>query len=741
MAIRILLVDDEPALLEISKLFLERDAQFTTETAQSGEKALELLETDYFDAIVSDYQMPGMDGLTLLSRIREQGISIPFIILTGKGREEVVIEALNLGADFYLQKGGEPKSQFAELKSKIIHAVDKRRAEEKARTAYGEMKKAHKILEEQNRRLEESEAKFRNLANSTSTGILLHQDNQWIYANPAAERMTGFSTEEICAMNFWEFVAPEFQEIVKERGQLREHRKEAKKAYEFRILKKSGEGVWVRIMGSTTEYQGRLAVLVSVIDITERKLMEERLRKQEENYRTLLNSLSNPILIIDNEDRFISVHHNKGKLHALPEDFLGKTFRDVLPLFIYEQYSVAAAILRTTGEPQTFEYPLAIGDEKRWYEASLSLREDGITIIAVVRDITDRKQAEESLRENEARYRTLVENIPIGLIQADANGQITYVNQQIIGILGSPSREATEQINLLRYPLLQDAGISNDIRTAIMEKRPIEGERKYVSKWRTNSCLSYRIAPLFNDGEVTGVLSIVEDVTIRRREEDALKLANHKLSLLSRITRHDILNDVLTAKGYLELNEADYPASVTPYLTFVEEAVTRIEREVEFTQEYQELGNSPPEWQVVRQAIEEGCQQMNVPKEIRVDIDVSPIKIYADQLLTLAVSNIFRNALVHAKGLTKIAVTTHETPAGELCIIIEDDGTGVPKEKKKAILQPTYNRRHGHGLFLVRDILELTGITIRETGIPGKGARFELVVPNGRWQYLPGDVT
>ncbi len=122
--------------------------------------------------------------------------------------------------------------------------------------------------------------------------------------------------------------------------------------------------------------------------------------------------------------------------------------------------------------------------------------------------------------------------------------------------------------------------------------------------------------------------------------------------------------------------------------------------------------------------------------EICVEIDVPPIEIYADQLLTLAVSNIFRNALVHAKGLTKISAMTHETPTGELCIAIEDDGTGVPKEKKMAMLQPTYNRRHGHGLFLVRDILDLTGISIRETGVPGEGARFELIVPAGGWRQL-----
>ena len=381
MAIRILLVDDEPALLDIAKIFLERDPHFSTETASSGERALELIEKISFDAIVSDYQMPGMDGLALLSHIRKQGISIPFIILTGRGREEVVIEALNLGADFYLQKGGDPKPQFAELRSKIIHSVDKQKAEENVKKAYTEMKKANTTLEDQNRRLEESEAKFRNLANSTSVAILLYQDNQWIYANPAAEKMCGFSAEEICAMEFWEFVAPEFREIVKKRGQLRVEGSEVENAYDFKILKKTGEEVWVHLMGSTTEYQGRPAGLISVIDITERKFIEEALRKEEENYRTLLNSLSDIILVIDGEDRFVGVHHNKGKLYALSDDSLGKYFRDILPPFIYEQYIVAATILRKTGEMQIFEYQLAIGDEKQCFEASLNLQEDEAGII------------------------------------------------------------------------------------------------------------------------------------------------------------------------------------------------------------------------------------------------------------------------------------------------------------------------------------------------------------------------
>ncbi|MDO8841739.1 response regulator [Methanocalculus sp.] len=105
--INLLYVDDEPGLLEIGRLFLQKDSDINVDTAESAEIALESMKTMSYDAIVSDYQMPGMDGLAFLKAVRSSGDSIPFIIFTGKGREEVVIEALNQGADFYLQKGGE----------------------------------------------------------------------------------------------------------------------------------------------------------------------------------------------------------------------------------------------------------------------------------------------------------------------------------------------------------------------------------------------------------------------------------------------------------------------------------------------------------------------------------------------------------------------------------------------------------------------------------------------------------
>lgn len=128
--ISVLFVDDEPALLEISRLFLERSGEMSIKTARSAPEALKILSTNKFDVIVSDFQMPGMDGLAFLKTLRVGGNKVPFILFTGKGREWVAMEALNNGADFYLTKGEHPKLQFEELVGMIHQAVKRGEVEE-----------------------------------------------------------------------------------------------------------------------------------------------------------------------------------------------------------------------------------------------------------------------------------------------------------------------------------------------------------------------------------------------------------------------------------------------------------------------------------------------------------------------------------------------------------------------------------------------------------------------------------
>ena len=163
--ISVLYVDDEPDLLELARLFLGQSGDFRIETSSSAQAVLDSFPARSCDAIVSDYQMPGMDGIAFLRAVREQQGEIPFILFTGRGREEVAIQALNSGADFYIQKGGEPQAQFAELSNKIRYAVARRQAEAN---------------------LAASEERFRSVVNDQTEMIVrFAPDGTVTFANPA----------------------------------------------------------------------------------------------------------------------------------------------------------------------------------------------------------------------------------------------------------------------------------------------------------------------------------------------------------------------------------------------------------------------------------------------------------------------------------------------------------------------------------------------------------------------------
>lgn len=175
--IKILVIDDEPQILEITKVFLERTGYFQISKGNSAAEGLLTLEKDDFEVIISDYEMPEMNGLDLLKKIRMEGNTIPFVIFTGRSREDVVIEALNCGADYYIQKGGDPKSQFAELTHKILLAVEKKRSE--------------KALSEAN--------EYKNRLIESHIDPLLTIDNKYkiMDINSAMETLSGYRKEEI----------------------------------------------------------------------------------------------------------------------------------------------------------------------------------------------------------------------------------------------------------------------------------------------------------------------------------------------------------------------------------------------------------------------------------------------------------------------------------------------------------------------------------------------------------------
>ncbi len=225
-----------------------------------------------------------------------------------------------------------------------------------------------------------------------------------------------------------------------------------------------------------------------------------------------------------------------------------------------------------------------------------------------------------------------------------------------------------------------------------------------------------------------------QEINVRKEVQEALSLANKKLNILTAITRHDILNDIMVAAGYIDL-ASDFPMTdeVKTYFRKLEEQVSAIQRKVEFTRDYQDLGAQIPSWQDFGSYINSIAHDILKGSSLSLENEIADIEIFADPMLGKVVHNLCQNAIFHAASATHLRFRAEED-GGDLVIIVADDGPGVPDAKKESIFRPAFGRSHGFGLYLVSEILSITGITIAETGKAGDGAEFQIRVPSGGWR-------
>ena len=248
----------------------------------------------------------------------------------------------------------------------------------------------------------------------------------------------------------------------------------------------------------------------------------------------------------------------------------------------------------------------------------------------------------------------------------------------------------------------------------------------------------YLVKPINNDELLAKVQDLLERQALireKRRAEEALRHANKQLNLLSSITRHDILNQLMVLRGYLDLSHEviDNPATLIEYIKKVEKAANTIEHQIRFTKDYQELGVTAPEWQNVNASINKVLSKLPM-RDVCVDVDPKNPDIFADRLFEKVFYNLIDNALRYGgAGMKTIRFSSEESDPG-LTIICEDDGVGISAEDKKRLFTRGFGKNTGLGLFLSREILSITGITITENGTPGKGARFEIMVPKGAYR-------
>ncbi|MDD1716295.1 MAG: ATP-binding protein [Methanolinea sp.] len=240
--------------------------------------------------------------------------------------------------------------------------------------------------------------------------------------------------------------------------------------------------------------------------------------------------------------------------------------------------------------------------------------------------------------------------------------------------------------------------------------------------------------PLYSRTTEIGHLIVLHDITARHAVQAALKVANTKLNLLSEITRHDVMNQLTVLLGNLELSrQATTDPDVRAWIAKEERSALTIRQQIAFTSEYQDIGKQSPTWQSVRETFLSAARK-HTTGDITFTADTGTLEIFSDPLFEKVFYNLIDNSLRHGGiGMKTIGIASEEDPEG-LTILYKDDGEGIAEEDKPRIFERGFGKTGGMGLFLVREILAITGITISEKGEPGKGARFEIRAPKGAYR-------
>jgi PAS domain S-box-containing protein len=465
---------------------------------------------------------------------------------------------------------------------------------------------------------------------------------------------------------------------------------------------------------------------------------ENALRASEIRYRRLFEAAQDGILILDAETGQIV------DVNPFLIDMLGFSREQFLAKKLWEigHFKDIVANKDNFSELQRREYiryedlPMESADGRHIdveFVSNVYMVGDKRVIQCNIRDITERKHAE----EERARLAAIVEQSDEVIIGKTLEGIITSWNIGAERIYGYSAQEMVgKSVSLLVPPdHLDDTQI---ILERVKNGEPViryETLRRKKDGGLINVTLT--ASPVRDtQNHLIGISVIGHDITERKRIEKALQQVNKQLNLLSSITRHDILNQLMALKGYLYLSHAviDNPTTLIEYIKKEELAANTIEAQITFTKNYQKLGVAAPEWQNVNTSIHKAIAGLPM-RDVHVEVDPKNPEVFADRLFEKVFYNLIDNALRYGGDQMKtIRFSSHRSDTS-LTIICEDDGVGITAEDKKRLFTKGFGKNSGLGLFLSREILAITGITITENGTPGKGARFEITVPKGMYRF------
>jgi PAS domain S-box-containing protein len=530
--ISVLHVDDAPDFAELAATRLEAEGdRITVETATRADAALDRIADGDVDCVVSDYDMPGRNGLELLRAVRERHPGLPFILFTGKGSEEVASEAVSAGVTDYLQKTT-GTGQYAVLANRIENAVDQYRSRQA---------------------LADSERRLSLFIDQSPLGVIEWDENfDVVQCNAAAEEILGFEENELVGES-WEALVPD-----SDRGQVGDGVEEllaAEGGYHSVNENRRADGERVtcewhnRVI--TDEAGDTVAIFSQFQEVTEREAQKRELRRKERRYEAVFDDPNILVGLIATDGTVLDINETAmGYVDADLEEVIGEPFWTT-PWFDHDETTRAEVrewveraangeyvesevdLVDPAGEPYTIEgviRPVTDADG------------EVVSLLISDRDVSERKERERRLREEQQFVKSIFDALPDLLYAFDADGYPLRWNDELEAVTGYDAAEIADMYFTEFVPDDEATEIAERFQTVLAEREAHIVESAVETKEGESIPYELAGAPLEDaDGTLRGVTGVGRNIADRTERERQLRTLNETAQeLIAAETREEV---------------------------------------------------------------------------------------------------------------------------------------------------------------------------------------------------------
>jgi PAS domain S-box-containing protein len=605
--------------------------------------------------------------------------------------------------------------------------------------------------------LRESGKTYRTIFDHTSVPtVIIEKDSTISLTNSKFADMSGYRRNDIDGKKKWiEFVAPEdIEKLTKYMNETILTKDGTPKHYPFNFVDR--KKVIHRVSLNASVIPGTSRIIASFAEISDEKRLDDAFAYDYLQMSGVIYNIPGATFAIDRAGRVIAWNRAIEEMTGiLAVDILGKgSYEYALPFFRERRPMIVDLIfasdveieeqgytgIQWTGNSLSAEIPVTdlMGRFLLVKEIASPIFDKSGELAGSIDSITDitlSRQREIALQDSESQYRTIIENTASAIAILEEDATISYINPEFEKIIGYVREEVEGRKKWTDFIVPSDLERMKEYENtsrAGVETIPANQEFRFIrfdGEARNGFCT---FTPIPDTGKI--IVSLM-DITGKIQEEDALQRANKKLNFFNSITRHEILNHLTVVKGFIELSREQLHNPDFLLRSFDKElaAANAIQNLMIFTRDYQNIGIQPPAWYSISRTIKSAVSGIRLGPIILSD-DTEGVEIYADQMLRKVFFHLVDNAVRYGGKIRTIRFFCEES-FEELHVICEDDGIGIPPDAKEKIFNRQFFQKTGLDMYLSREIVSITGMSIRETGTYGTGARFELQVPKGAYRF------